>query len=113
SDAVQDSSGVRPMRTIGRNGSIIHPIPLGGHVMRRRRNPSVWHVWCASVAFASVVAYGQANPGAQQTALMLSPESAVTVTGGQIRGVVSDKHPDIIAFKGVPFAALPVGELRW
>ena len=81
--------------------------------MRRRRSPSAWHVWCASVAFASVVAYGQSKPEAQPTALMLSPESAVTVTGGQIRGVLSDKHPDIIAFKGVPFAAPPVGELRW
>jgi para-nitrobenzyl esterase len=45
--------------------------------------------------------------------LTLSPESAVTVTGGQIRGVLSDEHPDIIAFKGVPFAAPPIANLRW
>jgi para-nitrobenzyl esterase len=37
----------------------------------------------------------------------------VNVTGGQIRGVLSDEHPDIIAFKGVPFAAPPIGDLRW
>ncbi|MDI6401221.1 carboxylesterase family protein, partial [Balneolaceae bacterium ANBcel3] len=34
----------------------------------------------------------------------------VTVEGGQIRGKVTD---DLAIFKGIPFAAPPVGELRW
>lgn len=34
----------------------------------------------------------------------------VKVTGGIVKGVVSD---DIVSFKGIPFAAPPVGELRW
>jgi para-nitrobenzyl esterase len=34
----------------------------------------------------------------------------VQVTGGQVRGVVKD---GVAAFKGIPFAAPPVGELRW
>jgi para-nitrobenzyl esterase len=66
-----------------------------------------------SVALVSAAACGQTKPNAQPTVSTLSPESAVTVTGGQIRGVLSEPHPDIIAFKGVPFAAPPVGELRW
>jgi para-nitrobenzyl esterase len=34
----------------------------------------------------------------------------VTVTGGQVEGVSAD---GITSFKGVPFAASPVGQLRW
>jgi para-nitrobenzyl esterase len=34
----------------------------------------------------------------------------VTVTGGEVEGVVDG---DISIFKGIPFAAPPVGELRW
>ena len=34
----------------------------------------------------------------------------VKVTGGMIQGIVED---DMMVFKGIPFAAPPVGELRW
>ncbi len=34
----------------------------------------------------------------------------VAVTGGQVQGVATN---GIAAFKGIPFAAPPVGELRW
>ena len=44
---------------------------------------------------------------------MLAPDVPVTVTGGDIRGTLADANPDIVAFKGVPFAAPPVGDLRW
>ena len=44
---------------------------------------------------------------------MLSPDVPVTVAGGQIRGTLADADPNVIAFKGVPYAAPPVGDLRW
>jgi para-nitrobenzyl esterase len=66
-----------------------------------------------AVTVAAAAVGGNAAPAADPKSVTLSPESAVTVTGGQIRGEVPDAHPDIIAFKGVPFAAPPVGELRW
>ncbi len=38
-------------------------------------------------------------------------EAAVTVTGGQIRGTLLEKGGAV--FKGIPFAAPPLGDLRW
>ena len=37
----------------------------------------------------------------------------LTVSGGRIQGVHSDGTPDVLIFKGIPYAAPPVGELRW
>ncbi len=36
----------------------------------------------------------------------------LTIEGGQIQGVVSNDH-SVLVYKGVPFAAAPVGDLRW
>ena len=36
----------------------------------------------------------------------------LNIEGGQIQGVVSN-DPDVVVYKGVPYAAPPVGDLRW
>ena len=41
-----------------------------------------------------------------------NPNPALTVEGGQIRGVQTPTK-GVIVYKGVPFAAPPVGKLRW
>ncbi len=43
----------------------------------------------------------------------LSADLPVRVTGGEIRGIPSDTNAAIMAFRGIPFAAPPVGDLRW
>ena len=47
------------------------------------------------------------------TVHVLSPDAPVMVTGGEIRGVASEQNADVTTFKGIPFAAPPVGDLRW
>ena len=36
----------------------------------------------------------------------------LTVEGGQVQGVPSE-NPEVLVFKGIPYAAPPVGDLRW
>lgn len=36
----------------------------------------------------------------------------VSVTGGQIRGTLTDST-QVMVYKGIPYAAAPVGDLRW
>ena len=40
----------------------------------------------------------------------LSP--VLTIEGGQIQGVQAE-NPGVYVFRGIPYAAAPIGELRW
>ena len=44
--------------------------------------------------------------------MMSCQNQIVSVTGGKLQGVPSEKA-GIIVFKGIPYAAAPVGDLRW
>ena len=54
-------------------------------------------------AFAAVAACVLSSVAAAQV-------TTARVTGGQVQGVAAN---GVVAFKGIPFAAPPVGELRW
>ena len=41
-----------------------------------------------------------------------SANPVLTVSGGKIQGVPTDAS-DVVVYKGIPYAAAPVGELRW
>ena len=72
--------------------------------------------FCVFVLIASTMACGQpeADPAdAAPPIVSLSPQTTVTVAGGEIRGAYAEANPGIMTFKGVPFAAPPVGGLRW
>ena len=54
-----------------------------------------------------------ANDAADAPLVSLSAGTPVSVTGGAIQGAATAANPDVIAFRGIPFAAPPVGDLRW
>ena len=65
----------------------------------------------AAAAMLLIVVRGGAAPAGAQT--VLDPDAPVMVTGGTIRGAVSARNDEVVAFKGIPYAAPPVGDLRW
>lgn len=44
---------------------------------------------------------------------LLATNSIVTTESGKIAGVLLDSTTQLISYKGIPFAAPPVGDLRW
>ncbi|MCY4658274.1 MAG: carboxylesterase family protein [Acidobacteria bacterium] len=52
-------------------------------------------------------------PAAGAPAAAQSAGATVTVEGGQLAGAPSSLGEEVMVFRGVPFAAPPVGELRW
>ena len=57
---------------------------------------------CSLLALATATSVG--------TAVLSQAPSLVRVEGGELQGVVAD---GVVSFKGIPFAAPPVGDLRW
>lgn len=63
-----------------------------------------------SLLFAGALALLATSCSEQNVAVNENP--ILTIEGGQVQGVLLDST-NVIAYKGVPFAAAPVGELRW
>lgn len=71
-------------------------------------------VIASSVSLSSLAA-AEPEDTAPETAVETAAESdapVVTVTGGQIQGAVTEDGA-VEYFKGIPYAAPPVGDLRW
>ena len=77
-------------------------------LMRGRRS-----LLALGLVAAGLLAAGAAPAAAQggSAAVMLSADTPVAVTGGRVQG--TEASAGVVAFKGIPFAAPPMGELRW
>lgn len=42
-----------------------------------------------------------------------SGNPVLSIEGGKIQGVVADDHKDVFVYRGIPYAAPPIGNLRW
>ncbi len=80
----------------------------------RKRKRSTSHPFLAmiisSFALMAVSGCGGGGSGATQGVYSVADPSLVLTDAGSLQGVKSD---DVVSFKGIPFAAPPVGDLRW
>ena len=86
-----------------------------GNWMRRRgrlgTRPSVVALGLLAAGLFTASATPASAQGGSAT-VTLSADTPVAVTGGLVQGTEA-AVADVVAFKGIPFAAPPVGELRW
>ena len=79
-----------------------------GAARSKRSAPALGLLAAGLLAAGAAPAAGQGG----SSAVMLSADTPVAVTGGLIQGTEA-AVAGVVAFKGIPFAAPPVGDLRW
>jgi hypothetical protein len=87
------------MRCVHSKAGVAGLIRSEGFVRSAAFIKSVSFFLLAAITMATMVSCSKASP-------------VVTVTGGKVEGVPSDSA-GVMVFKGIPYAAPPVGDLRW
>ncbi len=65
------------------------------------------------IVFLALLVPVQVRAADAETESQRTPTGVVEIESGSLRGLAIGEQEDIHAFKGIPFAAPPVGELRW
>jgi para-nitrobenzyl esterase len=73
------------------------------------------HNWILGSGAAAVLtaAFFAARAQADDKKADGQPSPAVATDGGKVRGLVIGAAKDVVAYKGIPYAKPPVGDLRW
>ena len=69
--------------------------------------------WSCIIALTVTTACATPVPEIPPPIAVLASDLPVAVTGGQIQGSVAYDNPEVVVFKGIPFAAPPLRNLRW
>ena len=68
------------------------------------------HHWIA-LTFVVVLPLTGCSAGEEPQAAV--DRAVMSVDGGDIRGAAADEQGDVWTYRGIPYAAPPVGEWRW
>lgn len=79
-----------------------------GSIVKRTRGVCLMVLALCALSAASAHA-----DDAPSTAIQAPPSAVVSTALGDVRGVLVEGIPTVSAYRGVPFAAPPVGDLRW
>jgi len=111
SQTIQASGGVAPFIWSVSTGALPHNVALGNSSSNVETISGIPDQVQASVAFTIEVkdAKGQSAKQSYTVNIKSSPTVAQTQSGA-VQGVVEG---DLLVFRGIPFAAPPVGDLRW
>ena len=74
-------------------------------MLRRLVTAAVAIAVLSSAPIAQIQTQGTRGPGAQA--------SVVALDSGRVSGALTGQHDDISVYRGIPYAAPPVGDLRW
>ena len=69
--------------------------------------------WSWAIALTVTAACATPAPEIPPPLVLLSSDLSIGVTGGQIQGSLAYDDPEVAVFKGIPFAAPPLRNLRW
>ncbi|WP_413376727.1 carboxylesterase/lipase family protein [Alkalihalobacillus sp. 1P02AB] len=69
-------------------------------------------IWMIITACSTETENESKESNAELESVKLNPSKPINVSGGQITGVLSS-NSEVAIYKGIPYAAPPIGDLRW
>jgi para-nitrobenzyl esterase len=111
SQTIQATGGVAPFTWSVTSGALPHNLALPGSAGNSVTISGTPDRVQSSVAFTIQVADANGQSGKQPFTVNIQSSPTIAVTqSGAVQGVVEG---NILAFRGIPYAAPPVGTLRW
>jgi len=111
SQTIQATGGVPPFNWSVSTGALPHNVALGASSSNLETISGIPDQVQASVAFTIEVSDAKGQSAKQSYAVNIKASPTVAQTqSGALQGAVEG---DVLVFRGIPFAAPPLGDLRW